>query len=131
VRLVWTLTIRQKDKPPRPHNEDHIVVLGDSLTYGYGIALAAYDLARQHPQMPTLETEMSFEIIGHKPGLEGSFVRAQAETATTALRMARQWAQQGLVGISITNAKGESYDLDSFDMIASTKPAGSSEPDTG
>ena len=68
---------------------------------------------------------MSFEITGHKAGLEGSFIRTHAGTATEALRMARQWAGQGILGITITNPKGESYDLDRFDMIASTKEEGS------
>jgi len=42
--------------------------------------------------------------------------------------MARQWAEQGLVGITITNRNGQSYDLDRFDMIASTNEE-SSDPD--
>ena len=29
---------------------------------------------------------MAFEITGHKPGLEGAFVRTQAHTAADALR---------------------------------------------
>jgi hypothetical protein len=62
------------------------------------------------------EREMSFEITGHKAGLEGSFIRTTAESATEALRMARQWAGQGIQGITITNPKGESYDLDAFDI---------------
>jgi hypothetical protein len=67
---------------------------------------------------------MSFEITGHKPSLEGSFVRTQTATAMVALRMARQWAKQGRVCITITNTNGESYDLDRFDMLASTKQDG-------
>ena len=37
---------------------------------------------------------MAFEITGHKPGLEGAFVRTQAHTAADALRFAREWAEQ-------------------------------------
>ena len=51
---------------------------------------------------------MAFEITGHKPGLEGAFVRTQAHTAADALRFAREWAEQGLTGITIVNPKGES-----------------------
>ena len=39
---------------------------------------------------------MAFEITGHKPGLEGAFVRTQAHTAADALRFACEWAEQGL-----------------------------------
>jgi len=49
---------------------------------------------------------MAFEITGHKPGLEGAFVRTQAHTAADALRFAREWAEQGLTGIIIVNPKG-------------------------
>src|SRR5215207_10730468 len=59
-------------------------------------------------------TAMAFEITGHKPGLEGAFVRTQAHTAADALRFAREWAEQGLTGITIVNPKGESYDIDRF-----------------
>ena len=57
---------------------------------------------------------MAFEITGHKPGLEGAFVRTQAHTAADALRFAREWAEQGLTGITIVNPKGEFYDIDRF-----------------
>ncbi len=67
---------------------------------------------------------MAFEITGHKPGLEGAFVRTQAHTATDALRFAREWAEQGLTGITIINPKGVSYDIDRFGMIVSTKEVG-------
>src|SRR3954462_5130872 len=67
---------------------------------------------------------MAFEITGHKAGLEGAFVRTQAHTAADALRFARQWAEQGLTGITIVNPKGESYDIDRFGMIVSTTEDG-------
>ena len=69
-------------------------------------------------------TAMAFEITGHKPGLEGAFVRTQAHTAADALRFAREWAEQGLTGITIVNPSGESYDIDRFGMIVSTTEAG-------
>ena len=68
---------------------------------------------------------MAFEITGHKTGLEGAFVRTQAHTAADALRFAREWAQQGVTGITIVNPQGESYDIDGFGMIVSTKEEGS------
>ena len=58
---------------------------------------------------------MAFEITGHKPGLEGAF---------DALRFAREWAEQGLTGITIVNPKGESYDIDRFGMIVSATEDG-------
>ena len=64
---------------------------------------------------------MTFEITGHKAGLAGSFIRTQAHTAADALRFAREWAGQGVTGITIVNHKGESYDIDGFGMIVSTK----------
>jgi hypothetical protein len=63
---------------------------------------------------------MSFEITGHKASLEGAFVRTQTPTAADALRFAREWAEQGVTGITIVNSKGESYDIDRFGMIVST-----------
>ena len=51
---------------------------------------------------------MPFEITGHKAAVEGSFIRTQAHTAADALRFAREWAEQGVSGITIVNAKGES-----------------------
>jgi hypothetical protein len=56
---------------------------------------------------------MAFEITGHKPGLEGAFVRTQAHTAADALRFAREW-RSGL----------QSYDIDRFGMIVSTAEDG-------
>ncbi|MDF2974118.1 MAG: hypothetical protein K0R61_4568 [Microvirga sp.] len=47
------------------------------------------------------------------------------ETAKKALEIARQWAAQGASNIIITNPEGESYDLDHFGTIASTKHEGS------
>ena len=67
---------------------------------------------------------MAFEITGHKPGLEGALVRTQAHTAADALRFAREWAEQGLTGITIVNPKGVSYDIDRFGMIVSTTEDG-------
>ena len=64
---------------------------------------------------------MSFEITGHKPELEGAFIRTQAHTAADALRFAREWAEQGVRGITIVNPQGESCDIDRFGMITSTK----------
>src|SRR3954464_7204187 len=69
-------------------------------------------------------TAMAFEITGHKPGVEGAFVRTQAHTAADALRFAREWAEQGLTGITIVTPKGESYDIDRFGMIVSTTEDG-------
>jgi hypothetical protein len=51
---------------------------------------------------------MSYEITGHKTGLEGAFIRTQAHTASDALRFAREWAEQGVTGITIVSPKGES-----------------------
>jgi hypothetical protein len=64
---------------------------------------------------------LSFEITGHKAELEGAFVRTQAHTAADALRFAREWAEQGVTGITIVNPQGKSYDIDAFGMIVSTK----------
>ena len=63
---------------------------------------------------------MSYEITGHKTGLEGAFIRTQAHTASDALRFAREWAEQGVIGITIVSPKGESFDIDGFGMIVST-----------
>ena len=57
----------------------------------------------------------------------GAFVRTQAHTAADALRFAREWAEQGITGITIVNPKGESYDIDGFGMIVSTKEEGSGD----
>ena len=67
---------------------------------------------------------MAFEITGHKPGLEGAFVRTQAHTAADALRFAREWAEQGLTGITIVNPKGKSYDIDRFPLDATDAARG-------
>jgi hypothetical protein len=37
---------------------------------------------------------------------------------------AREWAQQGVTGITIVNPQGESYDIDGFGMIVSTTEEG-------
>jgi hypothetical protein len=66
------------------------------------------------------ELSLPYEITGHKPHLQGAFSRTVAATATAALRIARQWAQQGMTGITIVTPRGESYDLDNFGMIVST-----------
>src|SRR3954471_14678355 len=50
-------------------------------------------------------TAMAFEITGHKTGLEGAFVRTQAHTAADALRFAREWAEQGLTGITMDDCQ--------------------------
>jgi len=72
---------------------------------------------------------MPFEITGLKAAVEGSFIRTQAHTAAHALRFAREWAEQGVSGITIVNAKGESYDIDRFGMIVSAKQAPDDPPD--
>jgi len=66
---------------------------------------------------------------GTRAAVEGSFIRAQAHTAADALRFAREWAEQGVSGITIVNAKGESYDIDRFGMIVSAKEAPDGPPD--
>ena len=71
------------------------------------------------------QAAMSFEITGHKVGLEGAFIRTLAHTAADALRFAREWAEQGVTGITIVNPKGQSYDIDRFGMIVSSKEEGS------
>jgi hypothetical protein len=69
---------------------------------------------------------MRYEITGLKAAYEGASIRTEADTATAALHMARQWAAQGVRGI-ITNPQGESYTLDRFGMIASAKEVNSSD----
>ena len=71
---------------------------------------------------------MPYEITGHKADLEGAFIRTRAHTAADALRFAREWAEQGVHGITIVNSEGQSYDIDRFGMIVSTKE---DEPDLG
>ena len=51
-------------------------------------------------------------------------MRTQAHTAADALRFAREWAEQGLTGITIVNPKGVSYDIDRFGIIVSTTEDG-------
>jgi hypothetical protein len=68
---------------------------------------------------------VSFEITAHQAGIPGAFIRTRAHTAADALRFAREWAERGVTGITIVNAKGESYDIDGFGMIVSTKEEGS------
>ena len=48
----------------------------------------------------------------------------KAHTAADALRFAREWAEQGLTGITIVNPKGVSYDIDRFEIIVSTTEDG-------
>jgi hypothetical protein len=62
---------------------------------------------------------MSYEITGHKTGLEGAFIRTQTHTASDALRFACEWAEQGVTGITIVSPKGESFDIDRLGMIVS------------
>ena len=64
---------------------------------------------------------VTFEITGHKAGLDGAFIRTQAHTAKDALRFAREWAEQGVTGITIVTPMGESCDIHHFGMIVSTK----------
>jgi hypothetical protein len=66
---------------------------------------------------------MRYEISGLKAVDEGFSIRTVAESAAGALRIACQWAEQGVQNITITNPGGESYDLDRFGMIASTGQA--------
>jgi hypothetical protein len=54
-------------------------------------------------------------------------IGATATSAKAALVLARQWVRQGIKNITITNPHGESYDLDRFGMIASTKEVNSSD----
>jgi hypothetical protein len=68
---------------------------------------------------------VSFEITGHQADLEGAFIRTQAHTAADALRFAREWSKKGVRGITIVNPQGESYDIDGFGKIVSTKEEGS------
>jgi hypothetical protein len=51
---------------------------------------------------------MAFLITGDKPGLAGALVRTDAHTAADALRFAREWAEQGVRGITIVNPQGQS-----------------------
>jgi hypothetical protein len=55
---------------------------------------------------------MRYEIRGLKAAYDGASIRTEADTAIAALRMARQWAAQGVRGIIITNPEGKSYALD-------------------
>ena len=64
---------------------------------------------------------MALGIIHRPYGCRRRFViRTQAHTAADALRFAREWADQGVRGITIVNPQGESYDIDRFGMIVST-----------
>ena len=47
------------------------------------------------------------------------------------LRFAREWAEQGLTGITIVNPSGESYDIDRFGMVVSTKDEADTGPERG
>lgn len=62
---------------------------------------------------------MPYQIKGERQS--GGGIGEWAESAHAALKLARQWASQGVQNITITNPKRETYDLDRFGMIASTK----------
>jgi hypothetical protein len=64
---------------------------------------------------------MPYRITGLAVIGTGGEIATSAGTAKKALEIARQWASQGATNIIITNPDGQSYDLDRFDMIASTK----------
>jgi hypothetical protein len=64
--------------------------------------------------------QMPYQLKGVRA--QGGEIGAWTEGAKAALRTARQWAAQGVKNITITNPKGECYDLDHFGMIVSTKP---------
>jgi hypothetical protein len=61
------------------------------------------------------ELSLSYEITGHNVQSDRGWKRHGG------LRIARQWAEQGMTGITIVTPKGESYDLDNFGMFVSTK----------
>jgi hypothetical protein len=71
---------------------------------------------------PRIAATASSTALAHSAGGE---MATSGETAKKALEIARQWAAQGASNIIITNAEGESYDLDHFGTIASTKDDGS------
>jgi hypothetical protein len=74
--------------------------------------------------MPGL-TIVESVVVHFRPHLWTSVcVRVQAHTAADALRFAREWAEQGLTGITIVNPKGESYDIDRFGIIVSAREDG-------
>ena len=66
---------------------------------------------------------MTFEITGHKPGLEVVCSRPGAYCGRCASLRPRM-AEQGLTGITIVNPKGEFYDIDRFGMIVSATEDG-------
>jgi hypothetical protein len=71
------------------------------------------------------EPELPYRITGLAVTGTGGELATSAGTAKKALEIARQWASQGATSIIITNPEGESYDLDHFGMVASTKEEGS------
>jgi hypothetical protein len=66
---------------------------------------------------------MVYRIAGEIRNGGGSVI-ATAASAKAALDLARQWAQQGVRDIMITNPHGELYDLDGFGRIASRREEG-------
>ena len=68
------------------------------------------------------EPELPYRITGLAVTGTGGELATSAATATKALEIAREWASQGAINIIITNPEGQSFDLDRFDMITSTKP---------
>ena len=60
--------------------------------------------------------------LAHSAGGE---MATSGETAKKALEIARQWAAQGAEQHCPHDPEGESYDLDHFGPIASTKDEGS------
>jgi hypothetical protein len=63
---------------------------------------------------------MPYQIKGVRT--EGGEIGTWTDGPKAALKLARQWADQGVRNITITNPKGESYDLDYFGQIVSTQP---------
>ena len=62
---------------------------------------------------------MPYKITGRN--VLGGVISTGASTAKEAMKDARQWADDGVTGITITNPAGESYDMDRFGMVLSTK----------
>ena len=56
--------------------------------------------------------------------LLGAAIGAATERAKDAVQIARQWANEGVTSITITNPQGESYDIDRFGMTLSTMEIG-------
>jgi hypothetical protein len=83
--------------------------------------LPAFAMLNQIPAASGIPLGVTITRSWYKAGVEGSFIRTQAHTAADALRFAREWAEQGVRGITIVNPQGESYDIDGFGKIVSTK----------